>query len=59
MAHSIFNPESNVAVDYHAMPYAIFASPQVAAVGQTEQEARQAGLTFVTNAYGYYDTAYG
>ena len=59
VAHNIFNPDSRVAVDYHAMPHAIFASPQVAAVGVTEQEADEAGLPFISSSYNYYDTAYG
>jgi len=59
VAHNIFNPDSKVPVDYHAMPHAIFASPQVAAVGLTEQEAEERGLAFVAGVYKYYDTAYG
>jgi len=37
VANNIFNPDNKVAVDYHAMPHAIFASPQVASVGLTER----------------------
>ena len=59
VANNAFNPESKVPVDYHAMPHAIFASPQVASVGFTEREAGEAGVPFVTNTYNYYDTAYG
>jgi len=58
-AHNIFNPENKVAVDYHAMPHAVFASPQVASVGLTEQQAREQGLPYAAGTYGYYDTAYG
>ena len=43
-AHNIFNPDNKVAVDYHAMPHAIFSSPQVAGVGLTEREAVASGL---------------
>ena len=59
VAHNAFNPENNVPVDYHAMPHAIFASPQVASIGLTEREAGEAGVPFVANTYNYYDTAYG
>ena len=59
VANNAFNPESKVPVDYHAMPHAIFASPQVASVGFTEREAGEAGVPFVANTYNYYDTAYG
>ncbi len=59
VAHNIFNPENRVPVDYHAMPHAIFASPQVASVGLTERQAKEEGLPYVASTYRYYDTAYG
>ena len=59
VAHNIFNPDSKVAVDYHAMPHAIFASPQVASVGLTERAAKEQGMAYVASTYKYYDTAYG
>ena len=58
-AYNIFNPEHKVAVNYHAMPHAIFASPQVAGVGVTEQEAKDSGIPYVSSIYDYHDTAYG
>jgi mycothione reductase len=58
-AHNIFNPDNRVAVDYHAMPHAIFAMPQVASVGMTEEEARRSGVHYAVGSYNYYDTAYG
>ena len=59
VAHNIFNPDRKVAVDYHAVPHAIFASPQVAGVGLTEQRANQLGISYSTATYDYHDTAYG
>jgi mycothione reductase len=59
VAHNILNPEDRVPVDYHAMPHAVFASPQVAAVGVTERQSRDQGLPYVAATYKYYDTAYG
>ena len=59
VANNIFNPGHKVAVDYRAMPHAIFASPQVASVGLTEQEARDSDVPYNTASYDYYDTAYG
>ena len=59
VASNIFNPDSKVAVDYHAMPHAIFASPQVASVGVTEQEAKKQDIQYVAATYNYYDAAYG
>ncbi|PKB71190.1 MAG: hypothetical protein BZY87_06890 [SAR202 cluster bacterium Io17-Chloro-G6] len=53
------NPENQAAVDYHAMPHAVFASPQVASVGLTQQEAEGRGIDHVAALYDYSDTAYG
>ena len=57
--NNIFNPDGKVAVDYWAMPHAIFASPQVAGVGLTEQGAERMGVDYVTATYDYKNTAYG
>ena len=59
VANNVFNPGGKVAVDYHAMPHAIFASPQVAGVGLTEQEARSGGIAYAAASYDYQHTAYG
>ncbi len=59
VAHNIFNPEDKIPIDYHAMPHAIFASPQVGSVGLTEEQSREQGLPYVASTYRYYDTAYG
>ena len=59
VGHNMFNPDNQVAVDYNAMPAAVFSSPQVASVGITEQEAEKAGTHYVTATYDYSDTAYG
>jgi mycothione reductase len=59
VVHNILSPEDRVPVDYHAMPHAVFASPQVASVGLTERQAREQGLPYVAGTYRYYDTAYG
>lgn len=59
VAHNIFNPEGKVAVDYNAIPHAVFASPQVASVGLTEQRAKQQGIPYAAASYAYIDTGYG
>ena len=59
VANNIFNPDRMVAVNYHAMPHAIFASPQVGGVGLTEQEAEELSIPYAAATYDYYDTAYG
>jgi dihydrolipoamide dehydrogenase len=58
-ANNIFEPDHKVPVDYHAMPHAVFSSPQVAGVGLTEQQAQETGLDYVAAAYPYDQAAYG
>ena len=58
-SNNMLNPGNQVAVDYHAMPHAVFASPQVASVGMTEQEAEGRGASYVAATYNYSDTPYG
>ena len=41
------------------MPHAIFSSPQVAAVGLTEQELKKNGIDYQKSVYSYIDTAMG
>ena len=57
--HNMFNRGPKVAVNYHAMPHAVFASPQVGAVGMTEQQARDAGVPYVLGRYEYSRSAHG
>ncbi len=45
----MFNEGCGCAMDYLAMPMAIFTDPEVAMVGHTEASARQAGFDCVTN----------
>ena len=46
-------------VDYTAMPHAIFSSPQVAAVGRTEQELKKEKVKYDRTVYPYIKTAMG
>ncbi|MXR40586.1 dihydrolipoyl dehydrogenase [Halobaculum sp. WSA2] len=46
-------------VDYDAMPFAVFASPEVAGVGATEDELRAADREYATRTYRYDQTARG
>jgi len=46
-------------VDYSAMPFAVFASPEVAGVGALEQELQAEGRDYATNTYRYEETARG
>ena len=59
VVNNLFNPDNKVAVDYHAMPHAIFASPQVAGVGLTEKEVIALDLPYISATYDYANTAYG
>jgi mycothione reductase len=46
-------------VDYTAMPFAVFAAPEVAGVGATEADLREQDRDYATNTYRYEDTARG
>ena len=52
-------PGNRIPVDYKGMPYAVFASPQVAGVGASEGELRRLGMPYLVGAYRYRDTAMG
>ncbi|ELZ21133.1 dihydrolipoamide dehydrogenase [Halosimplex carlsbadense 2-9-1] len=58
VARNIFGSELEP-VDYSAMPFAVFASPEVAGVGALEQDLREAGRDYATNTYRYEETARG
>jgi mycothione reductase len=57
--HNLLHPDALVASDHRAVPHAVFSSPQVAAVGLTEQRARELGVDFVVGEYELADIAYG
>ena len=46
-------------VDYTAMPFAVFASPEVAGVGAHESALREGGTEYATRTYQYDQTARG
>jgi mycothione reductase len=51
--------DKKVAVDYAAMPHAIFSSPQVAGAGYTEQELKRENVQYTKAVYPYIKTAMG
>ncbi len=46
-------------VDYHAMPNAVFTSPQIAAVGFTEQQLKEKKIKYLVGKYPYIKTGMG
>ncbi len=58
VARNLFGAELQP-VDYAAMPFAVFASPEVAGVGAREAELREAGREYATRTYRYDETARG
>ncbi|MBE9506393.1 MAG: FAD-dependent oxidoreductase, partial [Chloroflexi bacterium] len=50
---------AEVAMDYHAIPHAVYSSPQIASVGLTEARARELGHDIVVTRTPYADTAKG
>jgi mycothione reductase len=47
------------AVDYTAMPHAVFSSPQIAGVGETRQELDLRGVNYAVGKYKYIDSGMG
>ncbi|TWP35095.1 mycothione reductase [Leekyejoonella antrihumi] len=59
VAHNLTHPGDLRAFDHRYVPSAVFTHPQIASVGLTEQEAREAGHDVVTKTQKYGDVAYG
>ena len=59
VAHNIARPNDLRAPDHSGIPHAVFAYPQVAAVGATEQALRAEGRPYLSAVRPYSDTAYG
>ena len=59
VAHNIAHPDDLRPPDYSGIPHAVFAYPQVAAVGATEQALRAEGRPYLRAVRPYGDTAYG
>ncbi len=59
VAHNIAHPEDLQRPNYAGIPHAVFAHPQVAAVGATEQHLRATKQPYSRAVRSYADTAYG
>jgi mycothione reductase len=57
--HNLLNPSSPLVADHRFVPHAVFTSPQVAAVGLTEEQARTQGIRYVSSTQDYAGIAYG
>ncbi|MEO9221601.1 MAG: mycothione reductase [Mycobacteriaceae bacterium] len=57
--HNLMNPDALRKVDHRFVPAAVFTDPQIAAVGITEQAAREHGLDISVKVQAYGDVAYG
>lgn len=60
LAHNLFHPDEKKRMAcYRAVPWAIFTDPQVAHVGMTEREAKQAGIRYRVGTNRYSDVVGG
>src|SRR5215471_16461096 len=57
--HNLLHPGQPRQAQFAVVPSAVFAGPQVASVGATEQELQDDGRAYVTATRSYSDTAYG
>jgi mycothione reductase len=57
--HNLLHPDKPRHSRFTVVPSAVFADPQVAMVGATEQELREEGHDYITATRSYSDAAYG
>ena len=57
--HNLLHPDAMISSDHRFVPHAVFSEPQVASVGLTEQQARDAGVDYRVGRTDYGSTAYG
>ncbi|WP_299055976.1 mycothione reductase [uncultured Nocardioides sp.] len=57
--HNLLHPDDPRTTDHRFVPQAVFADPQVAAVGLTESQAREQVADLVVGRAEYGDTAHG
>ncbi len=56
---TVFVEKSREKIKYPPVPHAVFASPQVAGVGETEEELKAAGVDYVVGVNAYKSSAMG
>ena len=57
--HNLLHPDAMVVTDHRYVPHAVFAEPQIAAVGLSEREAAKQGVDFRVGKQAYGDVAFG
>ncbi len=57
--HNLLHPDDLVVSNHAAIPSAVFSDPQLAAVGMTEQQLRDADVPYLVGVQKYADVAYG
>ncbi|ANE04276.1 mycothione reductase [Corynebacterium crudilactis] len=57
--HNLAHPDDLQKMPHDFVPSAVFTNPQIAQVGMTEKEAREAGLDITVKIQNYSDVAYG
>jgi len=57
--HNLLHPDDLIEADHRFIPQAVFSGPQVAWVGATEQELREAGTSYVSSVRDYASVAFG
>ena len=57
--HNLLHPDAPRATSHRFVPSAVFSHPQVATVGQREQDLRDAGTPYVVKVQAYGDVAFG
>ena len=59
VGHNLAHPDDLRRTNHHAVPWAVFTDPQIAAVGMTEAQVRETGLDYAVKVQAYGDVAYG
>lgn len=59
VAHNLLHPDAPRESNHDFIPHAVFASPQIASVGLTQEAALAAGMDVMVASRAYGDTAYG
>jgi mycothione reductase len=57
--HNLLHPDEPIEADHRFVPHAVFTSPQIAAVGLTEEQAVAQDIRYVTATQDYAGIAYG